>query len=200
MCPAEFMDQLVYDLIERYEAEVRPSGLLYLALQMKGHGVLVIEETSKHRQMRVCYWLFDADGNRVPEPEIWFYIDRYGRWIPYAIHRHTAGHAIFAELAKGEEELMVIDAKHQAALAYFADAWAEILRAQGWIDDADQWITQPQPYPEDVAEPEQPPAVEDLWDWVDEYGQCTATDGCWVAMDGTCEHGHPSWLVALGLV
>lgn len=199
MCPSEFMDQLVYDLIERYEAEVRPSGLLYLELRLKGHGVLVIEETIKRRQMRVCYWLFDADGHPVPEPELWFYIDHDGQWIPYEIHRHTAGHAVFADLDKGEEALMVIDAKHQAALAYFSDAWAEILRAQGWIDEADKWITQPQPWSEE-ADLTQPPAVQDLWDWVDEYGKCTATDGCWVAMDGMCEHGHPSWLVVLGLV
>ena len=25
-----------------------------------------------------------------------------------------------------------------------------------------------------------------------------ATDGCQVEPDGVCEHGHPSWLVALG--
>lgn len=27
-----------------------------------------------------------------------------------------------------------------------------------------------------------------------------ATDGCAVEPDGTCEHGHPSWLLHLGLV
>ncbi len=99
-------------------------------------------------------------------------------------------------MAQGE--LLVTDPKHQAALAYFADAWAEILRAQGWLDDAGKCITQPQPWPEDDLA--QPPDVQDLWDWVDEYGQCTATDGCWCAPEGTCEHGHPSWLVVLGLI
>lgn len=28
----------------------------------------------------------------------------------------------------------------------------------------------------------------------------TATDGCDVEPDGECEHGHPSWLVRLGLI
>jgi hypothetical protein len=199
MCPSEFIDQLVYDLIAQYEAEVLPSGLLYLELRLKGHGVLVIEEIIKHRQMRVCYWLFDADGNRVPEPELWFYIDPYGHWVPYEIHRHTAGNHAFADLDLAHGELFVIDPKHQAALAYFADSWADILRAQGWIEDADKCITQPQTWPE-KDEPAQPPAVQDLWDWLDEYGKCLATDGCWTDVDGTCEHGHPSWLVVLGLV
>jgi hypothetical protein len=27
-----------------------------------------------------------------------------------------------------------------------------------------------------------------------------ATDGCRVEADGTCPHGHPSWLLAMGLV
>lgn len=31
-------------------------------------------------------------------------------------------------------------------------------------------------------------------------GTCEATDGCIVEPDGICEHGHPSWLLRLGLV
>jgi len=27
-----------------------------------------------------------------------------------------------------------------------------------------------------------------------------ATDGCTVEPDGTCPHGHPSWLIRMGLV
>jgi hypothetical protein len=29
---------------------------------------------------------------------------------------------------------------------------------------------------------------------------CDATDGCMVEPDGICEHGHPSWLLKLGLI
>jgi hypothetical protein len=46
----------------------------------------------------------------------------------------------------------------------------------------------------------QPPAAATLWQWVDEHGKCTATNGCWCDPEGTCEHGHPSWLVVLGLI
>lgn len=31
-------------------------------------------------------------------------------------------------------------------------------------------------------------------------GICPATDGCRVEPDGTCEHGHVSWLIYLGLM
>lgn len=31
-------------------------------------------------------------------------------------------------------------------------------------------------------------------------GIMKATDGCIVEPDGTCEHGHPSWLIYLGWI
>jgi hypothetical protein len=194
------MDQLVHDLIQHYEAEVLPSGLIYLELRMARHGVLIIEEQIKHKLMRVCYWLFDAEGQPVPEPELVFHIDPGGRWIPYEIHRHTAGHYSCADLEMGSGELLVTDPRHQAALAVFADSWAETLRAQGWIGGASKCITHPQTGPADEPAAQQPPAIADLWDWVDEYGKCPAADDCWVEPDGVCEHGYPSWLVELGLL
>lgn len=33
-----------------------------------------------------------------------------------------------------------------------------------------------------------------------ENGTARATDGCRVELDGTCPHGHPSWLVQMGMV
>jgi hypothetical protein len=200
MTPAEFMDQFVHDLLATYEAAVLSSGLLYLELWMRGHGKLLIEEKSKHRQMRVCYLLFDAEGNPVPEPELWFYIDPYGHWLPYEIHRHTAGNHAVALLDLASGELIVIDAKQQAALACFADFWAEILRAQGWLEMAEKVSAGSQTESEAEDDPSQPPDEALLWQWVDEYGKCTATDGCWVLPDQCCEHGHKSWLLELGLI
>jgi len=45
--------------------------------------------------------------------------------------------------------------------------------------------------------------LEDILDRLQEWdadGGCEATDGCWVEPDGYCEHGKPSWMVALGLL
>jgi hypothetical protein len=44
------------------------------------------------------------------------------------------------------------------------------------------------------------PSLEELQRQVEEDGGCEATDGCFVEPDGTCNHGQPSWLVALGLI
>lgn len=35
------------------------------------------------------------------------------------------------------------------------------------------------------------------WYW---EGIAEATDGCRVEPDGTCEHGHPSWMLVLGMI
>lgn len=45
----------------------------------------------------------------------------------------------------------------------------------------------------------EPPDLETLMAWEAEGG-CEATDGCWVEPDGTCPHGHRSWLLELGLI
>ena len=45
----------------------------------------------------------------------------------------------------------------------------------------------------------EPPDLETLRAWESEGG-CEATDGCWVEPDGTCPHGHPSWLLKLGYI
>jgi hypothetical protein len=46
---------------------------------------------------------------------------------------------------------------------------------------------------------EDEPDLETLEEWASDCG-CEATDGCWVEPDGTCEHGHPSWLIRLGFI
>jgi hypothetical protein len=43
------------------------------------------------------------------------------------------------------------------------------------------------------------PDMETLEEWVCD-GEAEATDGCIVEPDGTCEHGHPSWLLYLGFI
>ena len=47
------------------------------------------------------------------------------------------------------------------------------------------------------TEPE--PDMGQLEDWVFD-GVCEATDGCEVEPDGMCPHGHPSWLLQLGMI
>jgi hypothetical protein len=43
------------------------------------------------------------------------------------------------------------------------------------------------------------PSQRTMYKWSEE-GIARATDGCRVEPDGTCPHGHLSWLVVLGLM
>jgi hypothetical protein len=51
-------------------------------------------------------------------------------------------------------------------------------------------------YPQPTVEA---PDFDDLMDMIED-GECEATDGCTVEPDGTCEHGHPSWLLVEGVI
>lgn len=51
----------------------------------------------------------------------------------------------------------------------------------------------------DVYEVCKPPTEATLERW-DNDGYCKALDGCHVEPDGTCEHGKPSWLLALNFI
>ena len=42
------------------------------------------------------------------------------------------------------------------------------------------------------------PSMATLEKWT-ENGICRSIDGCKVEPDGTCKHGYPSWLLALGI-
>jgi len=45
------------------------------------------------------------------------------------------------------------------------------------------------------------PDVETLIGWEADGGcEAACPEHCWVEPDGTCEHGHPSWLLKLGLI
>ena len=45
------------------------------------------------------------------------------------------------------------------------------------------------------------PSLEWLMEYMDDGG-CTTSceEECWVEPDGECEHGHPSWLLRMGLI
>ena len=45
------------------------------------------------------------------------------------------------------------------------------------------------------------PDIETLMEWEEEGGcEAACPEHCWVEPDGHCPHGHPSWLLKLGLI
>ena len=59
---------------------------------------------------------------------------------------------------------------------------------------SDYLIKHPEAYAVDP-----PPDMDQLSQWVSDC-RAEALDGCLVEPDGTCEHGKPSWLIALGYI
>lgn len=43
------------------------------------------------------------------------------------------------------------------------------------------------------------PSIKTLEKWSSDCG-CKTIDGCWVEPDGECEHGYPSWLIAMRII
>jgi hypothetical protein len=43
------------------------------------------------------------------------------------------------------------------------------------------------------------PDFETLQEWMEDGG-CESIDGCWVEVDGHCQHGKPSWMLQMGLI
>lgn len=54
----------------------------------------------------------------------------------------------------------------------------------------------PTGYPKPTVEE---PTLDQIMEWSND-GECETTDGCIVEPDGTCEHGHPSWMLYLGYI
>lgn len=50
-----------------------------------------------------------------------------------------------------------------------------------------------------VAKCKKPPTIKTMMKWMDD-GVAKATDGCRVEPDGSCQHGHKSWLLVLGYI
>lgn len=63
-------------------------------------------------------------------------------------------------------------------------------------DTLDTIAPRPRRYPAPTVPP---PSDDDIEEWLmDTIAE--ATDGCEVEPDGTCPHGHPSWLLVYGLI
>jgi hypothetical protein len=64
------------------------------------------------------------------------------------------------------------------------------------FDDVESAVTRHLAWPAATVEPPDDIEMMELL----EDGVMAATDGCTVEPDGICEHGHPSWLLAEGMI
>jgi hypothetical protein len=184
------MQQVITKLTEKHGIDLTASQAS-LRLDMPGFDRLVIEKIGA-KLVKVAHY-YEQHGRLIPDPEIIFFIDEKG-WIPFEIEQVIGGRRTHAVLSTDGQSIGLLDYTRQWDLADFADTmWADNIEMQDWLEDGIKWD------PCDPTTHEQPD-LETLIAWVDEGIGCEAIDGCWVEEDGTCEHGCPSWLLALGLI
>lgn len=153
--------------------------------------------------VRLRYYETHPDGMLVKALEVVSFVDHRGVWYPFEFTRTTIGRRTYGRLDEADAGLTITDTINQRALADYCDAWAFRLREQGWLTSERVSAPTAMSFADEMGwpEPTEPePDLETIEAWFIEDGGCEATDGCWVEIDGHCPHGHPSWLLRLGLV
>lgn len=170
----------------------------HLRLDLPHFDRLVIE-TLGFQRMSVAHYS-EMNGDLVAEPEVVFFTGLDGNWIPIEITQSMTGWSSYVQLDDAGTHIERVNTRGQADLAAFTEQWAQNLINQGWLArgvkhereaeiDSSVWPEVTTPFP----------GEDTLQGWMMD-GSCEATDGCMVEPDGLCPHGHPSWLLKLGLI
>ena len=125
------MKKIVESLGKKFDVDLQQSGA-HLRLNMPHFDRLVIERLSP-TQLSVAHY-FELNGDLCAEPDIVFFIDGDGNFIPYEIQSVVGGYQVHAELDNGT--LKITNTEKQKDLADFTNTWAENIKIQGWLEDA----------------------------------------------------------------
>lgn len=201
------MKKIIVRLAYKHGEDLAQQGT-HFRLDMEHFDRLVVENIGLNR-ISVAHY-FEQNGDLVADPQIVFWVNPTDdSWIPIGIKQIFGGDKTYAWLNESGTELVRYLPYWQNDLAQFAQMWAQNLIDQKWLERATKhaWSTNAAPEQTQVQEAKAAPRRDDtqapdyatLIEWFEEGG-CEATDGCWVEPDGHCEHGCPSWLLALHMV
>lgn len=179
-CPQ--MKAVISALAAQHNVDLSRRGV-HFHLDLPGFDRLCIERIDC-RRISVAHY-FELNGDLAPEPDILFWINGAGDWIPVEISQSLTGWRVYARLNDDASAIVQIRPKSQRDLAAFAELWAQNLREQGWLEA----LTPPNPPPTPhfgVAVWPTPtveaPDGELLAEWFFD-SVCEATDGCPVEPD-----------------
>jgi hypothetical protein len=191
------LQDYVRQLLTRYDPGKEETPL---HLKQKTGDELLIEQQVVPNCARISYFVPDSVAGWRKELEISFWVSEQGNWIPFAFFRVTTGDHAYGQV-KGRR-LTITDASNQQALVAYCDIWAFRLRDQKWLQYASKITPDGLEHERGFGWPEpteETPDLDTLIRWtIDGVGE--ATDACLVEADGVCPHGHPAWLLRLGLV
>jgi len=181
----------------------RIKNRMKIRLQDYREDELHVDEGISNSVVTVRYFAKQPSGELVKQFESVCFVMRHGEWIPLELEQDGGPRKIYATSSADTGVAEVLNHQGQLQAAGRCDAWAFRLLESGFLATAaihdpmqkrarikSQW-----------PEPATPtPDLEQLEEWMWEDGGSEATDGCWLEVDGICPHGHPSWLLRLGLV
>jgi len=198
-CPQ--MKEVIEQLAEKHGVDLSQVGA-HFRLDQPGYERLCVETISAQRVSVAHY--FEMNGDLVPDPDIVFFIDQKGEWAAIGITDSFGPWCSLVKMAPDGNSVVSYDREGQASLATFAETWAQNLIDQQWLERGTCKRSSKQDaennarvrWPEPMTDQ---PDLEVLLAWFMD-GDGEATDGCIVEPDGVCPHGHPSWLLKLGMM
>lgn len=198
MYPTRLLRRVTHYIWECFRLEDE----MKMRLRNEAGNELHVEEMPSDLTVTIRYFTREEAGELVKAMEVTCFVARYGDWIPLSLYREGQT-SVFATADAEYAEATVIDSQAQAQAAGFCDVWAMRFLEEGFLATAARLTplgvaTAKRPkWPKPTVPP---PDLEQIEEWMFEDGGCEATDACWVEVDGVCPHGHPSWLLRLGLI
>jgi len=132
MNTAPKMKAVIEELAAKHSIDIYTPGAT-LRLEMKGFDQLRID-CLPNGCISVAH-LFEAQGHKIPEPDVAFFVDAQRDWVPIDITQ-SAGYIACAKLSDDAKTIVRYDSQGQADLADFCEIWAQNLRDQGWLENA----------------------------------------------------------------
>jgi len=198
MYPTRLLWRVIHYIWECF----REDGEMTMRLTNYKDDELRVEESAEDLRVTVGHFTKQPTGELVKQMEVICFILRHGEWIPLALSTDGAT-TVFGTSDPDSGHVTVFDRRGHSEAAGLSDAWALRLLEEGFLASAarlNPLTIEPTPQAYWPAPTTDTPDLETIEEWMwEDYG-CEASDGCWVEVDGRCPHGHPSWLLRLGLV
>lgn len=175
-----------------------------MKIRLKNHkgDELHVEEQAETLTVAVRYFTKQPSGELFKQMETVCCILHFGEWIPIALGKGEQSQ-VYGIANADTGYPTIVDRQGQLGAALFCDAWALRFLEEGFLATAAKHHplrpkpTQRPNWPQPTVST---PSLEQIEEWFWEDSGCEATDGCWCEPDGICQHGHPAWLLRLGLI
>lgn len=128
-CPK--MREIIGKLCEKHGIDLTKERA-NIRLDMEGFDRLCIERIASNAVSVAHY--FEMNGDLVAEPDIVFFIDEWGEWIPIEITQSMTGWERVAEFSEDGDKILRYQKDRQGDIASFAEDWAQNIVDQGWLE------------------------------------------------------------------